>query len=272
MTNSKIFEILTRRRLRDPSQGGFNSLTVGPPGSGKTSQLLYEASMISNWYPDEIMFWRDSTRGAAQFNRIGDNWKIFVEKGMKLRFRDLSNGNDLDIEYRTFKNFDELINKDTREGLAKPKQLNVVYLNDDYRWIDLMGHLRSTIGWQSVFIDEIEDICPLNPGKRPGERRNIRNQKNIEFSNNAKALRKGLVNLYADTQNTSELDWRFIGKLNFICYLRGARVFSESRVKQVAIDGLNIGEVWIDWENRMYGKAVFSAFPPINPVFEVIFE
>jgi len=272
MTYSQTIEILARRKLRDKSQGGYNSLTVGPPGSGKTSQLLFEARNIMKWYPDELIFWRDSPKGAAQFNRIGNRYEVFAEKGIRLKFRDLENGNLLDIDYKYFKNFNELIHKDTKQGLVKSGQLNVVFFKNDYRWIDLMEHLRSTIGWQSVFLDEVEDICPLNPGKRPGEERNIRNEKNIFFSNNAKALRRGLIHLFADTQNVSELDWRFIGKLNFICYLRGARAFSASRIKQVAIDSLSMGEVWIDWENRLYGKSVFPAFPPIEPVFEVIIE
>jgi len=271
MSNYQICEILDRRMLRDKSQGGNNSLTVGPSGSGKTSQLLYELQTIIDRYPDEFIFWRDSIRGAAQFNRIGSNYEVFAEKGVKPKFRDLSTGEFLNIKYKTFCGFDDLLDKNAKTGLARPGILNAVFLKDDYRWIDLMEHLRSTIGWKSIFIDEIEDICPLNPGKRKGETKNIRNEKNILFANNAKSFRRGLVNLFCDTQNTSELDWRFIGKLNFICYLRGARVFNESRIKQVAIDGLKKGEVWLDWENRIYGKSTFSAFPPIEPVFEVIY-
>lgn len=272
MTNSRINEILYRIKLRETSQGGLSSLTIGPPGSGKTSNILYNASKIMDWYPNEILFWRDSPSSASQFNRIGKNWQIFVEDGIKLRFRDLMKGGSLQIPYKTFDDFNDLIDQDTGKGLVKPKQLNVIFFKDDYKWIDLLQHLRATIGWQSVFIDEVEDICPLNPYKRTGEKSNIRHQKNILFSNNAKAIRKGLVNLFCDTQNTSELDWRFIGKLNFICYLRGARVFSQSRVKQVAVDNLPTGKLFIDWENRIYGKSVFSAFPPIEPVFEVIKE
>jgi hypothetical protein len=270
MSNLKIEEILYRRQLRDISQGGFSSLAVGPPGSGKTSLILYDASRIIEWHPHETLFWRDSPNGAAQFNRIGKCWQIFAEDGVFLRFRDLTKGGSLEIPYKTFKDFDELINQDTGKGMCKPRQLNVIFFKDDYKWIDLLQHLRSTIGWQSVFLDEIEDICPLNPGKRPGEKRNIRNEKNILFANNAKAIRRGLVNLFCDTQNISELDWRFIGKINFICYLRGARVFSESRIKQVAVDRLPIGRSYLDWENRMYGKSFFPAFPPKKLVFEVI--
>ena len=247
-------------------------MTIGPPGSGKTSHILYEASNIIEWYPKETLFWRESYKSASQFNRINKKWQIFTEEGTELRFRNLITGEKLDIEYSYFSDFNDLINKNTGVGLAKPHQLNVIFFQDDYKWIDLMDHLRSTVGWQSVFIDEIEDIIPLNPGKQDGEERNIRNEKNIQFSNKAKSMRKGLVHIFCDTQNISDLDWRFIGKMNFICYLRGARAFSNSRIKQVALDSLNTGDIWIEWENRIYGKSKFPAFPPKEQVFEVLIQ
>ena len=101
---------------------------------------------------------------------------------------------------------------------------------------------------------------------------NIRHQKNLEFSNNAKQLRKGLVNLCSNTQSEDELDWRYKRKLNFTVYLRGARVGPNSRVKQNAIDKLTIGESFIDMEKRLFGKSTYKAFPPVRPVFEVIID
>jgi hypothetical protein len=272
MANSRIYDILSRRKLRDPSQGGFSSLTLGPPGSGKTSHILYESSMIMKWYPKEILFWRDSPTSASQFNRVGKRWQIFAEGGINLRFRNLSKGGNIKIPYSYFYTLDDLIDQDSGKGLVSPGKLNVIIFKDDYKWIDLLMHLRSTVGWQSVFIDEIEDVCPLNPYKRQGEKRNIRNEKNILFSNESKSIRKGLVNLICDSQTANELDWRFLGKLNFVCYLRGARISSQSRLIQTAVDRLSKGEAFIDWENRSYGKTRFPAFPPIEPIFEIIKE
>lgn len=267
----RTLEILARRKIRSEAIGGFVSLTVGPPGSGKTSHLLYEATKIMEWYPDELIFWRDSLLSAAQFNRV-KNYNVFTEEGNTLIFRDLLNGGTIDVPYKTFSCFDELVDIDTRKGLAKTGQLNVVYFKEDYTWIDFLQHLRRVIGWKSVFIDEIEDIIPLNPSKRMGESKNKRNEKNIEFSNNAKNVRKGLVNLFCDTQSIDEIDWRFKRKLNFIVYLRGARVSRSSRIKQIVVDKLTIGECFIDWENRKYGKSIYDAFPPRRPVIEVVVE
>ena len=269
---NKIVEILYRRQLRDESTGGFTSLTSGPTGSGKTSQLFYEAKMFMNLYPKEIIFFRDSMLSASNFNRIGKNWKIFAEVGCDLKFRNLNTGGSMNVKYKIFNDFNELIDKDTGLGWAKPGFLNVIYFKNDYRWIDLLIHLRRVVGWQSVFIDEIEDIIPLNPSKRSGEDRNMRNEKNIEFSNNVKKLRRGLVNLICDTQSEDEIDWRFKRNLNFNVYLRGSRVSSNTRIKQAAVDKLSIGECFIDMENRIYGKSYFSSFPPRRPVIEVDIE
>jgi len=267
--SDKTLEILARRKIRSEAIGGYTSLTVGPPGSGKTSHLLYEATKIMEWYPDELLFFRDSLLSAAQFNRI-KNYTVLTEKGNELIFRDLLRGGKIEIPYKHFETFDDIINIDTRQGLAKPQNLNVIYFREDYRWIDFLQHLRRVIGWKTVFIDEIEDIIPLNPSKRVGEPKNIRNEKNIEFSNNAKNVRKGLVNLLCDTQSFDEIDWRFKRKLNFTVYLRGARVSRSSRIKQIVVDKLRIGECFIDWENRIYGKSLFDGFPPRRPVIEVL--
>jgi len=268
----KTVEILGRRKQRDESQGGFASLTVGPPGTGKTSHLLFEANLFMNWYPNELIFWRDSPLSAAQFNRIGDNWKVFVEKDCDVYFRNLMKGGMMDVPFQYFSSLNELIDMDTGTGLAKPGYLNVVYFKDDYCWIDFLLHLRRVIGWKSVFIDEIEDIIPLNPSKREGENKNIRNFKNIEFSNNAKQIRKGLVNLCANTQSEDELDWRFKRKLNFVVYLRGSRISVNSRIKQPMVDNLKMGECVIDWENRAFGKSTFKGYPPRHPVFEIVIQ
>jgi DNA polymerase III delta prime subunit len=268
----KTKEILARRLLRDTSQGGWCSLTVGPPGCGKTSHLLYEADLFMKEHPEEIVFFRDSVSSAVQFNRIGNNWKVFVEQGCNIRFRNLTDGGSLNIKYQMFNDFNQLINQDTGIGWAKPKYLNVIYFKDDSSWIDFMCHLRNTIGWQDVFIDEIEDIIPLNPSKREGENKNIRNEKNIKFANEAKQIRKGLVNLCCDTQAEDEIDWRFKRKLNFYVYLRGARVSPKSKVWQNWVNKLNLGECIIDCEYRMYGMSKFPGYPPKQPVFEVIID
>jgi len=232
--------------------------------------MLHEAQLFMKLFPEEIIFWRDAPNSVAQYNRIGNNWQVLIEKGMKIKFHNLSKGGLIDIPYRIFKNLDELIDKDSNEGLVKPGMLNVVYFKDDYKWIDMLGHLRHTVGWQSVFIDEVEDIVPLNPSRREGEERNYRMEKNLQFSNDSKLIRKGLVNMLCNTQSYLEVDWRFRTKLTFLCYLRGSKVDSESRISQSVVDNLCMGETMIDMEHRRFGKVTFPGFPPRSPLFEPI--
>lgn len=205
---SKI-EIITKRILKEKTRrnrekGGISSITISPPGAGKTNQLIHDAKYIMKHCPNEIMFWRDNPKSAAQYNKKGINWEIFVEEGCNISFRNLSTGGYIHIPYTSFNSFNELINKDTGIGLAKPGQLNVIYFSDEYKWIDFLEHLRHTINFQSVFIDEIEDLIPLNPPKRAGENRNIRYEKNLFFAENFKEFRKGWVNFFANTQDLAD--------------------------------------------------------------------
>lgn len=276
MKPSKIkttsLELLRKRFLRDEEEGGISSITISPPGEGKTNQLIHDAFWIFKHHPNEICFWRDNPKSAAQYNKEGVQWEIFVEKGCNIKFHNLSTGGDLDIKYTFFDNFEEIINKDTGQGMAKPQQLNVLYFKEEYTWIDFIDHLRHTIGWQNIFIDEIEDLIPLNPPRRPGEERNIRYEKNLWFAENFKELRKGWVNFFSNTQDLADIEPRVRRKINFIVYLSGARVEKKSKVKQGSVNHLRKGYSFMEWEHSKYGKINFDYYPNKNPYFEVIIE
>lgn len=268
----KTIEILKKKLLRDLEEGGISQLTVGPPGEGKTCQLVHDAKAIFQYHPKEMVFWRDNPKSTVQYNKKGVQYKILVEQGVNIRFRNKSSGGPLKIKYDTFNNFNDIIDMDTGNGLAELGKLNVIYFKNEYSWIDFLEHLRHCIGWQCVLIDEIEDLIPLNPPKKVGENRNIRYEKNLEFAANFKELRKDWVNFFANTQDLADVDHRVRRKTNIIVYLGGSRVERKSKVKQGAINKLKKGSAFIEWEHSKFGKISFGYYPNRNPYFEVILE
>ncbi len=267
--SEKTKEILQRRLMRNPESGGINSLTVGPPGSGKTNQLIHDAVNIFKHHPDEIVFWWDNPESAAQYAREGVKYEIFVETGCFVSFRNLTDGGSLDHDFTYFNCFNDLINMDTGRGLAKSQQLNVIYFKDKYAVIEFISHLRRTVGFQTIFIDELECIIPLNPPKLPHEDVNIRYQKNIEFSETAKEARKDLVNIFCDTQDVADIDHRFKRKLNMIVYLSGSKVDKRSRVRESSVNNLPVGKGFVCYERSIFGKIRFDYYPAKKPVFSV---
>jgi len=265
----KTTEILKRRLLRDAEKGGINSLTVGPPGAGKTNQLIHDCKNIFKHHPEELVFWWDNPESAAQYARKGIEYEIFVETDVTPIFRNLTEGGTIKKKYTVFNSFNDLINMDTGKGLAKPKQINAIYFKNKYSIIDFISHLRKTVGFQSVFIDEIECIIPLNPPKLPHEDVNIRYQKNIEFSETAKEARKDLVNIFGDTQDVADIDHRFKRKLNMIVYLSGSKVDKRSRVRESSVNNLPIGKGFVCYERSIFGKIRFDYYPALKPVFSV---
>lgn len=267
-------EIITKRILnekikRDLEKGGISSITVSPPGEGKTNQLIHDAQMIFKYIPNEIIFWRDNPKSAVQFNKKGIKWEIFIEKGCNVEFRNLTSGGLIDIPFQYFDDFNEIINKDTGKGLAKPQQLNVIYFKEEYTWIDFVEHLRHTVGWQSVFVDELEDLIPLNPPKREDEERNYRYEKNLFFAENFKEFRKGWINFFGNTQDLADIESRVRRKLNYIIYLKGARVEDRSIVLQIFVNTLRKGWGLIEYEHGQFGKICFDYYPNNLPYFEI---
>ena len=262
-------QILKQRMKRIKEEGGLSSITISPPGEGKTNQLIDDIVHIFKYHPEEKIFWRDNPKSAVQFNKKNIKWEIFVETGCNISFRNLSDGGKIDIPFTYFNTFNEIIDKDTGNGLAKTQQLNVIYFKNEYTWIDFVEHLRHTIGWQSVFVDELEDLIPLNPPRREGEERNYRYEKNLFFAENFKEFRKGWVNFFANTQDLADIESRVRRKLNYIIYLRGARVEKKSRVNQSSVNKMPKGLAFIEYEHGKFGKLRFKYYPNNNPYFEV---
>ena len=250
-------KIVKRIFQRDKAEGGVSLETVGPQGSGKSSLDLHIASRIMDKFPGEILFYRDSIESPVQFNRV-ENYQIYVENGLKLKFRDYDTNSYFHMPVTMFNDFDELYEK------ALPCQLNVVYFIHEYTWIDFLNYLRRHMhhgsGWKSVFLEEYEDIAPQYAGGKWWK-------KNLLYSKNAKNIRKGLVSTFANTQSKADVSHFIRNKLMMRSYLRGAKVDQLSPIVQGAIDKLRMGEAMIDFGSS-FGKITFKAFPP-KKIFEV---
>lgn len=247
-------DIYTRVMQREVSEGGVILEVLGVQGSGKTSLLFSIAEEIMERYPKELVFFRDSYLSQCQFNRF-EKWQIFSDNGVGLRFRDIAHDTFVDLPITRFDSFKTLLSK------AQPQQLNVIFFKNNYRYIDFIQFLRLYKGWQTLIIDEYEDIAPLRcKGKQW--------KKNEELSNEFKQIRKGLVNLFCDTQRSSDIDWRVRSKIMCHVYLYGSRVDRMSPINQGAVNSLPVGKLFIDYGHALYGKGSFNPFPPVDPVLE----
>jgi len=243
---------------RNKAEGGVTIETVGVQGSGKTSLDLHLAEITRRKYPKELIFYRDSIESPVQFNRV-DNWQIYAEEGATLKFRDYDTNKYFDLPVITFKDFNDLYRK------AKFKTINVVYFKKEYTWIDFLNYLRRHMhrgsGWKTVILEEYEDIAPQYAGGK-------RWRKNLLYSKNAKNIRKGLVNTFANTQSKGDVSHFIRSKLMMRSYLRGSKVDDVSPIEQRFIDKLKIGEAAIDYGSN-FGKITFNPYPPKDPIFEV---
>lgn len=246
-------EVLFSRRK---DQGGCTDEILGPQGTGKTSLMLGYAVRIMEDFPDEIIIWRDSYQSPCMFNRL-KNWEVFAEEGTNLQFRDIGKDEVLELPIKTFKDFSQL------EKMMSPQQLNVVYVKDEIiGYIKLLNFFRRRAGWQSIFIDEYEDLAPINES-------GVYYKLIGAFGKNMKNIRKGLVSLFCNTQDKGSVDWRVRPKFMCKTYLAGAKVDGDSEVYQNAVNGLSMGWGWLSWYGK-FGRMWWRGFKPKDLVFEAI--
>jgi len=238
---------------RNTATGGCTNEILGPQGTGKTSLMLNYACKIMETNPEEIIIWRDSYQSPCQFNRL-NKWEIFAEKGTNIQFKDIEKNKIADIPVTVFNDFEDL------NSMLKPQQLNVVYVkNQVIGYISLINFFKGIKGWQSIFIDEYEDIAPVNCS---GDDYHFIGELGSEMKN----IRKGLISLFCNTQSKVQIDWRIRVTFMVKTYLSGARKDRGSSIYQEAINKLEKGTAWVGWEGK-FGRITYPGFKPDKTIY-----
>lgn len=245
---------------RDNNFGGFLVGLFGIMGSGKTSLMLQAADRIKKEYPDEIIFWREPLGNPLQIPKIGNKYQILCErrypvKVMRMHPHGLSPSDDINI--RMFTGFRELFK------LVDPGLINLVYFNRPWYWIKLIDQLKTWGSWQTLFFDEMEDILP-------GRCRGKQWEMNELFCNSIKEIRKARISTIYNTQNQMDIDYRLRSKTMLYFYLYGARYDDYSPVWKNAIQGLEIGQGWIDYGHSIFGLINFKPVYPKEETYIIL--
>ncbi len=252
----KLWETFLKR---DSDFGGYLIEINGIMGSGKTSLMLGMADRILSSNPNETIFWREPLRNPMQITKIGDRSKfqILAERRHPLQLyevkeKGLVKSDEMRIRY--FSGIKQLIEK------SKPGMINVVYFNELSKWADLLMRLRFNGGWQTVFIDECEDVLPQRCSNK-GDGRQW--DKNEMLSSNAKEIRKNQVSLIYNSQTcSSDVDSRFRSKAMMFFYLYGSRYDERTPLSKGAIRSLKVGDAWIDYGHSLFGRIKFKPYLP----------
>lgn len=253
-------KILNRIFERDFDKGAIFCEISGTMGSGKTSLSLGFADRIMKKNPDEIIFWRESIDSPAQWNKIGSN-KFQILSDSPIEIRELSNKNEVaPIKVNYFDSFKELNN------MVKPQMLNVVYFQHPSRWLDLINYLTYNVQFQSIFLDEYEDVVPQRCSNALPEKQWSKNEL---FANSIKKIRKSLISVFGNTQSNMDVDVRVRSKLQFYIYCYGARRDKLSPISKQAIQSLQIGTAWVDSGHSLFGQFTFPPYFPKKKVYSV---
>lgn len=249
----KLMEKIVMGRNFD--RGAPTVLITGRLGSGKTSLLAHIARRIlekkeedDSRPQDEKLFWRGQE--SCQFLKLHDKvpYQVWVPEGRTVEF---ISPNGFDLDEKRFSTFKELYDR------ADPHKVNVVYMSF-LRLADFMAWLqRNVFDWNSILVDEVEDLAPMGVGGEGYER--VKRVANL-----LKECRKYRLSFYATTQSHSDVDWRVTKKIMCPIFLHGAVPLKESPIWRRTIQALSMGQGWVSVGGN-YEKFEYPAYPtPID--------
>ncbi|UCF12888.1 MAG: hypothetical protein JSW06_01190 [Thermoplasmatales archaeon] len=132
--------------------------------------------------------------------------------------------------------------------------------NKPYSWIKLMNKLKQRAEWNTLLLDEMEDIIPAIASGKQWHMNHV-------FTNSVKEIRKGRVNVAYDTQNSMDIWYGVINKTMIHCYLYGGRSSEFSPVFKQAIHNLELGQGWLTYGNSLFGQINFKPVYPKSKTY-----
>ena len=245
--------ILDRIHGRDLNMGAVFTEATGMPGSAKSSIDLSFAEDTCINYPNEKVFWRSTYNTPLQFLKLPKNkWHIMRQEESKVSFWNMNGGQELDIKYTTFKNYDDLYEK------AKAGKVNAVFFQQTKFWREFIKwQLDGTgIDWTTNILDEYGDLAPAFSSKE--EWHEVE-----EFARTLKDVRKCRVNVHVNTQSITDIYYKVRTKIIIEIFLFGAKAPSDGRVTQKAVDRLELNptkgnEAWMQYGKSIFGKTRFA--------------
>jgi hypothetical protein len=244
-------KLMQRVLHRDPDHGGVLAEITGAQGTSKTASLFSFAKYTLKKYPKEKIFFREQTEAPLQCYKLGEgNFEFFIKESANVTFHDRTKRlKKVEIPYKTFTTYEELYEK-ARGGIV-----SIPFFDTVHEWMDFIHYLRSAGEWITVIIDEMADICPY--GSSADLYKKIK-----DFAGDMGAVRRCMLNVFYNTQSAADIDWRVRKKVMLSIYFRGATAKKTSRVKQHAIDALDVNhklgnEAWLDMGGE-FGKVRFA--------------
>jgi len=198
-------------------RGAISTLTIGMPGSCKTTLELIFEQYATNHYPNDKIFWRSSLNAPLQFFKL-EKYKIYVEEESGINFIDRISRknitNDLDITY--FREFEELYDE------CKPAICNAIFFKDMHlkgverdegtiRWFEFIRWLLGVYEWKHVFLDEYHEM--IKNGATGLFWRKI-----LDHSDDVSNARKSNLSIHGNCHQTSEIDYRVLD--NIMCEIQ----------------------------------------------------
>ena len=240
---------------------------IGGQGSVKTACCLDIVEKKLEIHPKEKVFWYDTEGSPCQYRKSKHfPYKIFVEKGLNLKFKNITNNTFIEPDVTFFKDVDELFK------LAPYQTINAVYFKSRKSWVGfynnpskegLIEYLMGSNEWQTIVFDEMESVFPADLDNQTKDK--WWTWTNKVACEKIKECRKSRVGVIGNYHDPNSIYYSVLNKFMFHIWGFGSRP-KNTRVKQSCVDQCNIGEFWIDHQGTRFGKIKIKTvyIPPVE--------